>query len=68
MDSLMLVILTQPKGMWESILKFFNNAFGSYVWAVIMIAVIVRLLFVVVDVINKRISLKTSKNRHSKKI
>lgn len=61
MDSLMLVILTQPKGMWESILKFLNNAFGSYVWAVIMIAVIVRLLFVVVDVINKRISLKTAK-------
>ena len=53
MDTLM-TILTEPHGMWESILGAFKGAMGSYILAVILLAVIVRVVFAVVDVVNKR--------------
>ena len=57
MDTLM-IVLTEPHGMWESILGAFKGAMGSYILAVILLAVIVRILFAVVDVVNKRFSTK----------
>ena len=57
MDTLM-TVLTEPQGMWESILGAFRGAMGSYILAVILIAVIVRLIFSVVDIVNKRFSTK----------
>lgn len=57
MDTLM-IVLTEPHGMWESILGAFKDAMGSYILAVILLAVIVRILFAVVDVVNKRFSTK----------
>ena len=55
-----LVTLKQPTGMWESILSAFRNGTGSYILAVILIAVLVRLLFSVVDIINKKVNMKNS--------
>ena len=57
MDTLM-IVLTEPHGIWESILGAFKGAMGSYILAVILLAVIVRILFAVVDVVNKRFSTK----------
>ena len=57
MDTLT-IVLTEPHGMWESILGAFRGAMGSYILAVILLAVIVRILFAVVDVVNKRFSTK----------
>ena len=57
MDTLT-IVLTEPHGMWESILGAFRGAMGSYILAVILLAVIVRILFTVVDVVNKRFSTK----------
>ena len=57
MDTLM-TILTEPHGMWESILGAFKGAMGSYILAVILLAVIVRVVFAVVDVVNKRFTTK----------
>ena len=54
----LMTVLTEPHGMWESILGAFNGAMGSYILAVILLAVIVRILFAVVDVVNKRFSTK----------
>lgn len=54
----LMTVLTEPHGMWESILDAFNGAMGSYILAVILLAVIVRILFAVVDVVNKRFSTK----------
>ena len=53
-----MIVLTEPHGMWESILGAFKGAMGSYILAVILLAVIVRILFAVVDVVNKRFSTK----------
>ncbi len=60
MDSLMLLVLNEPSGMWETILGAFKSAMGSYILAVILLAVIVRIIFSVVDIFNKRINLKNS--------
>ena len=55
-----LVILNQPTGFWESILNAFKGATGTYILAVILLAVILRLLFSLVDVINKRLTAKNT--------
>lgn len=55
-----LVTLSQPKGVWESILNSFKGGLGTYILAVILIAVLVRLLFSVVDIINKKVSAKNT--------
>ena len=55
-----LVILNQPTGFWESILNAFKGATGTYILAVILLAVIVRLLFSLVDIINKRLTAKNT--------
>lgn len=60
MDSLILLVLNEPSGMWETILGAFKSAMGSYILAVILLAVIVRIIFSVVDIFNKRINLKNS--------
>ena len=60
MDSLMLIVLNEPTGMWESILNAFKGAMGSYILAVILLAVIVRVIFSVVDIVNKRFTMKNA--------
>ena len=59
MDSLM-IVLNQPTGMWESILDAFKGAMGSYILAVILLAVIVRVIFSLVDIVNKRFTMKNA--------
>lgn len=61
MDSLMGIVLNYPGGMWESIIGGFNSAMGSYIWSVILLAVIVRIVFTVVDIFNKYASMKSSR-------
>lgn len=61
MDSLMGIVLNYPGGMWESIIGGFNSAMGSYIWSVILLAVIVRIVFAVVDIFNKYASMKSSR-------
>lgn len=56
----LLVTLKEPKGMWQSILEAFKGALGTYILAVILIAVIVRLLFSLVDIVNKKVSMKNA--------
>lgn len=53
-----LVTISQPKGFWATILNAFKGALGTYILAVILIAVLVRLLFSVVDIINKKVNAK----------
>ena len=49
-----LVTLRQPTGFWETILNAFKSATGTYILAVILLALIVRILFSLVDIINKK--------------
>lgn len=56
----MLTTLKQPSGFWYTILNSFKGAMGSYILAVILIAVLVRLLFCLVDIINKKVNMKNA--------
>lgn len=53
-----LVTISQPTGFWETILNAFKSATGTYIMAVILLALIVRILFALVDVINKKVNMK----------
>ncbi len=55
-----LATLKQPTGMWVKILNAFKGA-GSYIVAVILIAIIVRVIFSVVDIVNKKVNMKNMK-------
>ncbi|MBP3432023.1 MAG: YidC/Oxa1 family membrane protein insertase [Clostridia bacterium] len=54
-----LVSLSQPTGFWESILNAFKGATGTYIVAVILISLIVRVLFSLVDIVNKKVTMKS---------
>lgn len=53
-----LIVLNYPGGMWESIIGGFNSAMGSYIWSVILLAVLVRIVFALVDIFNKYFNMK----------
>lgn len=53
-----LVTISQPTGFWETILNAFKSATGTYIMAVILLALIVRILFSLVDIINKKVNMK----------
>lgn len=55
-----LVTLKQPTGFWESILNAFKNGTGTYIVAVILVALIVRVIFALVDIINKKVNMKNA--------
>ncbi len=56
----MLVTLPQPTGFWESILNAFKGINGTYILAVIFIAILVRVVFSFVDILNKKVSMKSN--------
>ena len=60
MAFLNLIVLNSPNDLWAIILNAFNSAMGSYIFAVILLAVILRIIFSIVDIFNKRINLKNS--------
>ncbi len=55
-----LITLTQPSGFWESILNAFRGANGTYILAVILLAIIVRVVFSLFDIVNKKVNMKTT--------
>lgn len=56
----LLVTLPQPTGFWESILNAFRGANGTYILAVILLALLVRVVFALVDILNKKVSMKNN--------
>ena len=50
--------LVAPSGFWVSILNSFKGGVGSYIVAVILVALIVRVVLSLVDIINKKVSMK----------
>ncbi len=54
-----LLSVVKPAGMWESIIWAFDSFTNNYIWAVVLITVIIRLIWSPLDTYNRRI---TSKN------
>lgn len=58
--SLSLTVLNAPTGFWQTILNAFKGALGAYMLAIILLAVLVRIVFSLVDIINKKVTMKTN--------
>lgn len=55
-----LLSVTMPTGMWESILWAFDGFTKNYVWAVVLLTIIIRLIWAPLDTINRRITTKNA--------
>lgn len=55
-----LVTLKEPTGFWQSILGAFKSWTGTYIVAVILVAILVRVVFSFVDIINKKVNMKNA--------
>ena len=55
-----LISIAQPKGVWVSILNAFKGGVKSYIWAIILVAVLLRFVFSFIDIISKKTTMKNS--------
>ena len=53
-----LLAISQPTGMWASIINAFENGVGSYLLAIVLITLVLRLILAPLDTINKRVTKK----------
>lgn len=53
-----LLAISQPTGMWATIINAFENGVGSYLLAIVLITLILRVILAPLDTINKRVTKK----------
>ncbi len=62
MDNLISSLLaTQPTGMWETILTFFESGIGNFAISIILLTLIIKLVMSPLDFFNRRMSNNMSK-------
>ncbi len=49
MANLALFVAAWPKGMWESLIKIFYNGIGDYVWAIIVLTLVIKIVLIPLD-------------------
>lgn len=50
----MLLAVSEPTGMWETIIKAFEGALGNYILAILLLTVIIRIIWAPIDLLNRR--------------
>lgn len=58
-----LLAVSEPSGMWQSIIKAFEGFTNNYVLAIILLTVIIRIIWAPIDTVNKRMSQKMAANQ-----
>lgn len=58
-----LLAVSEPSGMWQSIIKAFEGFTNNYVLAIILLTVIIRIIWAPIDTVNKRMSQKMTANQ-----
>lgn len=53
--------VSEPTGFWANIIKAFEGGVGSYILAIVLITLIIRVLWAPFDTINKKISKKNAR-------
>lgn len=48
-------------GMWESVLSWFYNGIGSYVWAIVVFTIVIKLILSPLDFMQRRVTAKNAK-------
>jgi len=55
-----LLSVAKPTGMWESIIWAFESFTNNYIWAVVLLTVIIRIIWSPLDTYNRRITAKNT--------
>ena len=55
-----LLSVAKPTGMWESIIWAFEGFTNNYIWAVVLLTVIIRIIWSPLDTYNRRITAKNT--------
>lgn len=53
--------VSEPTGFWPTIIKAFESGVGSYILAIVLITLIIRVIWAPFDTINKKISKKNAR-------
>ena len=53
-----LIAISQPTGVWPTIINAFENGVGSYLLAIVLITLILKVIFAPFDTVNKRMTKK----------
>lgn len=53
--------IQEPTGVWEKIIMAFHNGIPNYAWAIIVFTIVVKLVILPLDFVNRRISAKNTK-------
>ncbi len=53
--------VAEPTGVWQTIIKAFEAGVGSYILAVVLITLIIRIIWAPLDTINKKFNKKNSR-------
>lgn len=53
--------VAEPTGVWQTIIKAFEAGVGSYILAVVLITLIIRLIWAPLDTINKKLNKKNAR-------
>ena len=56
-----LLNLAWPGGMWESLIRIFNNGIGNYAWAIIVLVAVLKIVLSPLDYLQKATSAKTTR-------
>jgi len=55
--------ITEPSGLWAIIIKSFENGVGSYILAVLLLTMIIRVVWTPVDTVNRKFNKKMTRNQ-----
>ncbi len=58
-----LLALSEPTGMWETIIRAFEGFTNNYILAIILLTIIIRLIWAPIDTLNRRMSFKMSEQQ-----
>ena len=59
--SKLLGAVSQPNGVWEKILMAFHNGIHNYAWAIIVFTIVLKLVLLPLDFLNKYVTNKNTK-------
>lgn len=59
--NLLAAVVSWPKGMWEFFIKIFNDGIGNYAWTIVVLTIVLKLILLPLDFMQKRATAKNTK-------
>ena len=61
LTSKLLGAVSQPNGVWEKIIMAFHNGIHNYAWAIIVFTIVLKIILLPLDFLNKYVTAKNAK-------